>query len=635
MGDAVEVAIILAAKDAASGVLGGIGSSLDKLGKSGDVAKLALAGVTAGLGAAVFAGFDFVRAAAEEEQGIFRLAQAVQNAGGDWDVLGETIEGQIAKWEKLTAFSDGEMRDALSLLTASTGNVEESMNRLPIAMDFARGAGIDLATASKLLGKVTDETTNVLGRYGIHVQKGAEATEVLAEVQKRFGGQSAAFASTAAGQWKIFQNQLDNVKEDLGALLLPLFTELGRIGVGAMDALRAAISSPEFQRFFAFIGGALSTAITIFKEFFGVITGTAPDAGAALSKLVGPEAAGAIMQYLALIRDTVKAIFAGDIPAVLATMRTRLPDIIGGLLGFIKSVIPQLGAALVGWAKEFIAWIGPQIPPMLEELLHLLSSAIGWLGDHAEDIGQMLVQWGLKFGEFIITVAIPEIQKNLPPILLTIGKWVVTEALPGIVKIFFNLGKGIVEGIWAGIQGLWSWLLEQIHAKLMELPELVRNLLGIHSPSTVFAEIGEELARGMALGMTTGQSLVRSAGGALAAAALAGVAYSSSDNLKERGSGLLSDIRESFAGKDERADTWREMLGLHPRDQQGHEIENPFGAGSLDRSIARAERSALASELGRGARAEVTIPLMLDGREIARAMGEVIVPAAGASGRGI
>jgi hypothetical protein len=455
VAEAVEIAIALLAKDAASSVLSHVGGKLDDLGKAGGIAKVALAGLTAGIGAAALAGVQFAKAAAEEEAGVVRMQQAFRNAGVEiTETWNAAIEENIAAMERSTAFSDGEMRDALSALVASTGSAEEGYNRLSFAQDLARGTGMDLVTASKLLGKLTDENVNVLKRYGVSVKEGADATDVLAAVQEKFGGQAAAFAETATGKWQIFQGQMDNLKEDIGSALLPAFSGLADVAIGAVDGIRAALSNETVQAAIGAITGALGMAKDIAMEFFGVITGTAPDAGAALTKAIGPDAAKMVMNVLATIRDIVKAVIGGDVPAVFNTLGEKVPALFETLLKFVGDAVPKIGAALLAWAKEFIAWIAPQIEPMLRELLGLLSQALKWLGDHADEIGEMLVQWGLKFGEFIIGTAIPALLEHLPGIIGTLANWVITEAIPGALRIFAELGRGIVRGIADGLGGL-------------------------------------------------------------------------------------------------------------------------------------------------------------------------------------
>lgn len=224
---AANLELVIKGVDNASGVFKNIDKSAGGLAQTlGGPLKIgALAGVAA-LGSAVAIGITLVKAAAEEEAGIKRLAAAVDANGGSWARQGAVIEDVIQQRQAL-AFSDDELRSSLAMLTAQTGDVDEGMRRQVVAMDLARGANIDLGSASRLLGKVTDESHAALSRLGIVIDKDADATEVLAEVQKRFAGQSSAFADTAAGKWARVNLQFDNIKETIGGALLPVVTRLG------------------------------------------------------------------------------------------------------------------------------------------------------------------------------------------------------------------------------------------------------------------------------------------------------------------------------------------------------------------------------------------------------------------------
>jgi len=215
-----EVKILVTAQDNCSKAVNSITKNLQSLG------KIAAVGAAAGIGVAGVALLSFAKSAAEEQVGIARLQTALGN-------LTEAHKGSAAQVEKviaareLLAYSDDVLRDSLSMLVAQTGDYEEAVRRQALAMDLARGTGLDLQTASKVLGKVTDETTSVLARYGIVIREGADAQEVLGIVQQKFAGQAVAYSKTAAGAWARFGNQLDNVKETLGAALLPILTKVG------------------------------------------------------------------------------------------------------------------------------------------------------------------------------------------------------------------------------------------------------------------------------------------------------------------------------------------------------------------------------------------------------------------------
>jgi hypothetical protein len=177
------------------------------------------AGVLAGTLASGLA--DAARAAAEEEVGIARLAQAVDNAGGSWERDGERIEDLITKRQRLS-FSDDELRASLADLTIATGSVDEAMKRQALAMDLARAKNISLEAASKLMGRVTDENIKVFSRLGIQVEKGTTATELFAIVQGKTAGAAEAYANTTQGGIDRLSNAFDNLKEMVGGALGPL-----------------------------------------------------------------------------------------------------------------------------------------------------------------------------------------------------------------------------------------------------------------------------------------------------------------------------------------------------------------------------------------------------------------------------
>lgn len=371
-------------------------SGLGGLGELGKKAAIGIAAAgTAMLGIAAIS----IQAAAEEQAGIERLAQAVISNGGDWDKLGGTIEGQIAKWEKLTAFSDGEMRDALAGMTAITGDAEEAMKRLPIAMDFARGAGIDLSTATKLLGKVSDETTNVLARYGIHVEKGADATDVLAKVQQKFAGQSATYAKTAAGAWAIFGNQMDNLKEDIGSALLPAFTEFASAATGMIDGLREALAKPEIQQTIKTIVSTLGTIKEIALEMFGVLTGSAPDAGAKLTEALGPEAAKFIMTAIATLREGIKGAMEAIVKA-FTWVQENWDSVAFALKAVALTVVVP---AFIAWAIAAVSAAAATIIALLPILvpIALIGAAAFLLHSNWKTITEAITAFTTTMGETI------------------------------------------------------------------------------------------------------------------------------------------------------------------------------------------------------------------------------------------
>ena len=76
----------------------------------------------------------------------------------------------------------------------------------------------------------------------------------------------------------------------------------------------------------------------------------------------------------------------------------------------------------------------------------------------------------------------------------------VGEIFANVGEFFLDIGGDIVDGIKKGISDAWSNFKKWVSDKFNGLVGGVKDLLGIHSPSTVFAGIGGYMAEGLAVG---------------------------------------------------------------------------------------------------------------------------------------
>ena len=90
----------------------------------------------------------------------------------------------------------------------------------------------------------------------------------------------------------------------------------------------------------------------------------------------------------------------------------------------------------------------------------------------------------------------------LPELITAAGDIITTivDAIGELIPEVLSAGMDIVGGIWQGIQDAWATLLENMAGIISGLPDWVKKLLGIASPSKVFAEIGENMAAGLGSG---------------------------------------------------------------------------------------------------------------------------------------
>ena len=181
----------------------------------------AAAAITAVAGALGLA----AKAAAEDEQQQAILANTMQNVVGATDATVAATEDMIAAMSRATGTADSELRPAFSALLVGTKNVGEATSALSLAQDISTSTGTDLVTVSDALAKAY--AGNMKGLQALSpemkglIKDGADLDTVMLALSDNFGGAAAASAKTAAGQFKILKNSLDETKESIGAALLP------------------------------------------------------------------------------------------------------------------------------------------------------------------------------------------------------------------------------------------------------------------------------------------------------------------------------------------------------------------------------------------------------------------------------
>jgi phage-related protein len=228
----------------------------------------------------------------------------------------------------------------------------------------------------------------------------------------------------------------------------------------------------------------------------------------------------------------------GALPEIIATISAAIPQIVNDLVRLLTEAIPQLIqagidllTALVEALPEIIQAIVAAIPQIVDSVITAIIESIPLLIQAGIDLLVALIQ---ALPEIITTIvqAIPQIIggivdalvgnidkiimagvqlfialiENLPTIIIEIVK-AVPQIIAGIVEAFGSLmgkiveiGGNLLKGIWEGISGAAGWLWDQISGFFSGVVDGIKNFFGIHSPSTVFAEIGGNMAEGVGVG---------------------------------------------------------------------------------------------------------------------------------------
>lgn len=201
------------------------------------------------------------------------------------------------------------------------------------------------------------------------------------------------------------------------------------------------------------------------------------------------------------------------IPMVVAAIVENLPKIIEAgiqiLLSLILGIIdalPQLIDCIIEMIPKIVKAIVDNLPKIIEAGIKITLAVIRGIIEALPRLIQGVID--------MIPQIVQAIIDNLP-LIVQAGIEIVWALIKGLgeaawnlIKAAGNLAWDFIKGIWEGIKSAADWLWQKISGFFNGIVDGVKNLLGIHSPSVVFAGIGRNMGLGLAEGITGSVSLV-------------------------------------------------------------------------------------------------------------------------------
>lgn len=150
----------------------------------------------------------------------------------------------------------------------------------------------------------------------------------------------------------------------------------------------------------------------------------------------------------------------------------RIPEI----LAAIGQGIVDLAGMLLDIGGDIVGYIIDGISNLFQGFVDVASDITGWIWDGILDLGATIKGWGEQIVGWII------------------------DGIGSLGSTIFETGKNIVTGLWDGAKSLWNGFTDWVGNGFNSLVEGAQNLLGIHSPSRVFAGIGKNMVLGLGEG---------------------------------------------------------------------------------------------------------------------------------------
>ena len=192
---------------------------------------------------------------------------------------------------------------------------------------------------------------------------------------------------------------------------------------------------------------------------------------------------------------------ADTIQGSIASMKAAYDNFITGL-GDENADMAELITNLLGSTVTVAENLLPVVERILENIgvvvqekgPEMIEKFVSYAIDKLPDI--------IKLGLQIVIALVKGLAQNLPQLVTGVLNMAATiiktlvDSIPDVIEV----GKDIVRGVWEGIKAMGSWIKEKVFGFFGGIVDNVKGVLGIHSPSRVFAGIGENMALGLGEG---------------------------------------------------------------------------------------------------------------------------------------
>lgn len=254
-------------------------------------------------------------------------------------------------------------------------------------------------------------------------------------------------------------------------------------------------------------------AINIVQTEMGITGTTALEAGRTISGSVGAmkSAWTNLVTGLAdgnadigqLVDNLVKTIVGDGTENNLGVIGNILPAVERALVGvgkMIEGAIPVLVKTLPGLLRQIIPVILSSASALVNTVVEVLPELIDMLVDALIENAPMLIVAGTEFVLALAVGLLDAIPKLLSALPTIIEQTVNALGKSENIKKFLEIGKNIVHGIWNGLKREWDKFVKWFADAWDDMVDGVKDFLGIHSPSRLFAGIGKNMALGVGEG---------------------------------------------------------------------------------------------------------------------------------------
>jgi phage-related protein len=395
----------------------------------------------------------------------------------------EEMERLLADAEKLSGqkfdiSSYSDIVDAIHVVQTEMGitgtTAKEAASTIQGSVSAAKSAWSNLITG---IAADNADLDTLIGNFVSSVE--TAAGNIIPRVSVILGGISQLVTSAST---TIIPMVITTITDNLPALLQAAVALVGALGQGIIDSL-PAITQAAIDILFFLANGLIENLPTLID---GIVQVTLT----IVQMLTSPDFLTQLIETAILLIMTLAQGLIDAIPQLIAAV----PMIIGNLLAAIIVELPNIIQMGIDLLFALIDGIIKCIPELVAAVPTLIIAFVNGIVNNLDKIILAAPQIIVSLITGIIG-AIPELIAAVPRVIAAIADTIRNYDWGGI-------GRNIVQGLKDGIAGMWDNIKDWFNEKVNSLVGGVKRILGIHSPSKVFAGIGGFMAEGLGEGFS-------------------------------------------------------------------------------------------------------------------------------------
>lgn len=491
--------------------------------------------------------------------GVKKLGSAIKNMSGAFIESAADVKAEESAFKQTFGDLGYAASEAIGRVADSSGILQTRLNTLGSKIyAFARSSGGDATESMSLMERALQAAADSAAYYDTSVE---QATETLQSFLKGNFENDAALGLSAtettrnAAAMELFGQKYNDLSEIQKQQTLLKMVEDSQKLSGAMG--QAAREADGWEN----VTGNLSEAWRQFQANVGtpfleslipVIQDITEAFQEWMNNVDWDKFSQKITDFVTTILDngdTIISVVAGIGAGFVAW---NVASMISGVVKAIQAYQAANEGATIAQAALNLVMNANPIGIVITAVAALVAAIVALWNTNEDFRNAIISAWG-KIKD-TISSAVKAISafftEKIPNAIQSVISW-----FTSIPNKFKDIGSNIVRGLWDGIKSMITWIKDKISGFVGGIVSSVKGLLGIHSPSKVFAGIGGFMAEGLGEGFSDEFASVKkdiegdmifSAGSITAGANIIGNYASGAYGVASGGSGRIIMLLEQY-----------------------------------------------------------------------------------------